>query len=157
MENKKLKRLIEEATLDNSWREKFQFQLDNEETEDFLFELSLRIVMRLEELGWTKSKLAEELNVTKQYVSKLLRSRENLSITTIFKIQNVLGMKLIEIPKQNKNKERLQITIQLQPETKVRETNTINLNSIKYSNHKQFNNSKWLKEENLKSKSHFPC
>ncbi|WP_053004290.1 helix-turn-helix transcriptional regulator [Flavobacterium sp. ABG] len=110
MENKKLKQLIEETTFDNSWKEKFQFQLDNEESEDFLFELSLRIIMRLEELGWKKSKLADELNVSKQYVSKLLRSRENLSITTIFKIQKVLGIKLIEIPELSPKKHVVTIT-----------------------------------------------
>ncbi|WP_276380717.1 helix-turn-helix transcriptional regulator [Flavobacterium sp. H4147] len=151
MENNKiLKQLIEESTSEHSWKEEFQLQLENEESEDFFFELSLRIITRLEELGWKKSKLAEELGVTKQYVSKLLRSKQNLGLETIFKIQKVLGVKLIEIPELNpKKQEKAQITIKLESKRQTLGSNNIYVEKITYPNQKQLN-SKWLHEVNSK-------
>lgn len=151
--NKKIQQLVEKSTSDNSWKENFQLQFENEESEDFAFELSLKIIERLDELGWKKSKLAEELGVSKQYISKLLRAKQNLGLSTIFKIQNVLRIKLIEIPKVNHKKhEKAQITIKLQPKT-LGYTNVYSANKINYSNQKQFI-SKWQKEEKLKSQCH---
>lgn len=113
MENDKtFKQLIKESTFDNSWKEEFQFQSENEEAEDLYFEISLRIIERLEELGWKKSDLAEKLGVSNQYISKILKTIQNPSITTIIKIQNALKIKLIAIPNQQpKTQSKNQITV----------------------------------------------
>jgi len=113
MENDKtFKQLIKESTFDNSWKEEFQFQSENEEAEDLYFEISLRIIERLEELGWKKSDLAEKLGVSNQYISKILKTIQNPSITTIIKIQNALEIKLIGIPNQQpKTQSKNQITV----------------------------------------------
>ena len=154
--NKRLRQLIEKSTFDNSWKEDFQLQLENEELDDFNFELSLRIIERLEELGWKKSKLAQELGVSKQYVSKILKTKQTPNIPTVFKIQKLLGIKLIGIPGQNpKTQHKTQITIKFQDQAQTLIKNsTSNLNKIIYPNQKQLN-SKWLEER--KSKSPFHC
>ncbi|MBJ2125398.1 helix-turn-helix transcriptional regulator [Flavobacterium sp. IB48] len=145
MENKKLKQLIEEATFNNTWKEKFQFQLDNEESEDFLFEISLRIIERLEELGWKKSKLAEELGVSKQYVSKLLRSKQNLSIETIFKIQRVIGRKLIEVAESSPK--NYSVTFKWSANQQPIVATPIYANNYNFQKH---STPKWLNVENSK-------
>lgn len=40
---------------------------------------------RMEELGMTQRVLAEKMNCTQQYVSKVLKGRENLSLETLCK------------------------------------------------------------------------
>ena len=49
---------------------------------------------RMEELGMTQRALAEKMNCTQQYVSKVLKGRENLSLETLCKIENALGIKI---------------------------------------------------------------
>ncbi len=65
--------------------------------------------------GMTQKKLAEEMGVTPQYVNKIVKGQENLSLQTISKIESVLGIDLINIPKAEKTqkveykKARLQV------------------------------------------------
>ncbi|MCS2532072.1 MULTISPECIES: helix-turn-helix domain-containing protein [Bacteroidales] len=51
---------------------------------------------RMEELGMTQRALAEKMNCTQQYVSKVLKGRENLSLETLCKIENALGIKILQ-------------------------------------------------------------
>lgn len=51
---------------------------------------------RMEELGMTQRVLAEKMNCTQQYVSKVLKGRENLSLETLCKIENELGIKILQ-------------------------------------------------------------
>lgn len=51
---------------------------------------------RMEELGMTQRALAEKMNCTQQYVSKVLKGRENLSLETLCKIENALDIKILQ-------------------------------------------------------------
>ena len=51
---------------------------------------------RMEELGMTQRVLAEKMNCTQQYVSKVLKGRENLSLETLCKIENALCIKILQ-------------------------------------------------------------
>ena len=51
---------------------------------------------RMEELGMTQRALAEKLNCTQPYVSKVLKGRENLSLETLCKIENALGIRILQ-------------------------------------------------------------
>ena len=51
---------------------------------------------RMEELGMTQRALAEKMSCTQQYVSKVLKGRENLSLETLCKIENALGIKILQ-------------------------------------------------------------
>ncbi len=48
--------------------------------------------------GMTQVKLAELMGVTPQYINKVVKGQENLTLETIFKIEEVLGITLIEVP-----------------------------------------------------------
>ena len=52
---------------------------------------------RMEELGMTQRVLAEKMNCTQQYVSKVLKGRENSSLETLSKIENALGIKILQV------------------------------------------------------------
>ncbi len=42
--------------------------------------------------------LADRIDVSPQYINKIVKGKENLSLVTICKIERVLGVTLIEIP-----------------------------------------------------------
>lgn len=46
----------------------------------------------------TKSKLAAELGVSPQYISKVLKGKENLTLETIYKLSKALKVELISFP-----------------------------------------------------------
>lgn len=50
---------------------------------------------RMAELGLTQRTLAKKMNCTQQYVSKVLKGRENLSLETMCKIENALDIKIL--------------------------------------------------------------
>ena len=47
------------------------------------------------ELGLTQRTLAKKMNCTQQYVSKVLKGRENLSLETMCKIEDALDIKVL--------------------------------------------------------------
>ncbi len=55
-----------------------------------------RIIERLNELGWSRQKLADELNISKQVMSKLLNGEKN---TTILEIRNIADKLNVSIDK----------------------------------------------------------
>ena len=57
--------------------------------------IAFRILDKLDEMGWTQKKLALELNVSPQYISKLVKGNENLTLETISRIQYLLDIPLL--------------------------------------------------------------
>ena len=45
--------------------------------------------------GLTQQMLAEKMNCTQQYISKVLKGKKNMSLETICKIENALGIEII--------------------------------------------------------------
>lgn len=56
---------------------------------------------RMSELGMTQRMLAERMNCTQQYVSKVLKGHKNMSLETICKIENALDIKIIKSSDKN--------------------------------------------------------
>ena len=50
----------------------------------------------MEELEINQKQLAEKMNCSRQYISKVLKGRENLSLETLAKIENALGISIIK-------------------------------------------------------------
>ena len=48
------------------------------------------------ELGLTQQMLAEKMNCTQQYISKVLKGKKNMSLETICEIENELGIEIIK-------------------------------------------------------------
>ncbi len=57
--------------------------------------IAMKMLDRMEELGLTQKMLAERMGCSQQYVSKVLRGRENLSLETLCKIENSLNLQII--------------------------------------------------------------
>ena len=51
---------------------------------------------RMKKLGMTQKILAEKMNCTQQYISKILKGHENLSLEVISKIENALDIHFLQ-------------------------------------------------------------
>ena len=51
---------------------------------------------RMSELGLTQKMLAGKMGCTQQYISKVLKGKKNMSLETICKIENALGIEIIK-------------------------------------------------------------
>ena len=51
---------------------------------------------RMAELGLTQRMLAEKMDCSQQYVSNVLKGEKNMSLETICKIENALGIDIIK-------------------------------------------------------------
>lgn len=51
---------------------------------------------RMKELGMTQKILAKKMNCTQQYISKILKGHENLSLEVISKIENALDIHFLQ-------------------------------------------------------------
>lgn len=80
----------------SSWREEAKERQANKEWLRYSQMIAMKMLDRMEELGLTQKKLAERLGCSQQYVSKMLRGRENLSLETLCKIENALDLQIIQ-------------------------------------------------------------
>ena len=51
---------------------------------------------RMAELGLTQRMLAEKMECSQQYISNVLKGEKNMSLETICKIENALGIEIIQ-------------------------------------------------------------
>ncbi|MEG1616155.1 MAG: helix-turn-helix transcriptional regulator [Bacteroidales bacterium] len=79
----------------SKWREEAEFRRQNREWLRYSQMIAIRMHDRMDELGLTQKKLAEMMDCSQQYISKILKGKENLSLETLSKIESVLGIKII--------------------------------------------------------------
>ena len=81
----------------SKWLESAKWDIENEEWLDLSFEIALRVYSCLSELGKTQRWLADELDCSPQYVGKILKGKENLTLQTIIKLEKALNIHLITL------------------------------------------------------------
>ncbi|MDP1814107.1 MAG: helix-turn-helix transcriptional regulator [Leadbetterella sp.] len=54
--------------------------------------IALKVLAKLDELNWSQKKLAKALNVSPQQVSKIVSGKENSTVKTLTKLEEVLGV-----------------------------------------------------------------
>jgi transcriptional regulator with XRE-family HTH domain len=60
--------------------------------------IAVKVLSAIRNQAVTQKELAEAIGVTPQYINKVLKGRENLSLATISKIERSLSISLISIP-----------------------------------------------------------
>ena len=60
-------------------------------------QIALSVLYYLEQNNMTKKELADRMGVTPTYIGKLLKVKENLSLETISKIENAMGVELMDV------------------------------------------------------------
>ena len=90
---------------DNTWVDEFELEEKNRFWLDKSFNIAIQILSKLRSnkkqdlKPSTKKELAKSMGVTPQYVNKLVKGSENLTLETICKIENILEFDILK-PKQ---------------------------------------------------------
>ncbi|MFO7864327.1 MAG: helix-turn-helix transcriptional regulator [Salinivirgaceae bacterium] len=86
----------------SGWLEDAKWRSENRDWLDKSFKLAVKILREIRRQkplnGMTQRKLAEEMGVSPQYINKIVKGKENLTLETISKIEAVLGVSLFEVP-----------------------------------------------------------
>lgn len=77
------------------WREKAVWRKENKSWLRYSQLVAMRMLDQMANEGLTQKALAERLGCSQQYVSKILKGQENLSIETICKIEEALALELL--------------------------------------------------------------
>lgn len=78
------------------WREEAEWRRANWGWLRYSQYIAIRMLARMDELHITQSALAETMNCSQQYISKILKGQENLSLESIWKIESVLEIDLVK-------------------------------------------------------------
>jgi ribosome-binding protein aMBF1 (putative translation factor) len=78
------------------WKEAAQARRANKEWLRYSQKIAMRMLDKMEELDITQKQLAERMGCSQQYVSKILKGCENLSLETLSKIENALNITVMQ-------------------------------------------------------------
>ena len=73
--------------------------------------IALKVLMKLDDLGMKQRELAELMQVSPQQISKIVSGKENLTIETQIKLQNILNIPILASFYENQGAE----SISMQP------------------------------------------
>ena len=77
-----------------------KFRIENKKWLSYSSNIALRVLAALEENEhMIKETLAQMIGVSPEYMNKILKGRENLSLETIVKLSEALNIELITFPK----------------------------------------------------------
>jgi transcriptional regulator with XRE-family HTH domain len=87
--------MLEKLEVKTNWREQAQWRRENRRWLRYSGYIASSVQSRLEELCLNQKELAEKMGCSPQYVSKLLKGSENLTLDTISKLEECLDLDLI--------------------------------------------------------------
>lgn len=70
--------------------------------------IALKVLLKLDELGWTQKDLASKMSVSPQQVNKIVSGKENLTIGTQIQLQDILGIPILASYYENQSKEMVE-------------------------------------------------
>ena len=98
-------KLKQSSKQDTTWIEKAKYRQANEAWLDISFAIAVKVISKLkenkklEQSPKNQKELAIALDCSPQYINKLLKGSENLQLETITKLEAILQVRLIEVPK----------------------------------------------------------
>jgi ribosome-binding protein aMBF1 (putative translation factor) len=87
--------VLEKHEVKTDWREKAEWRRENRRWLRYSGFIALMVMNRLDELKLSQRELAEKMSCSPQYVSKLLKGSENLTLDTISKLEECLDLDLV--------------------------------------------------------------
>lgn len=58
-------------------------------------QIAIKVLMKLDLLGWSQKTLAEKMKVSPQQINKIVSGKENLTLETQIKLQNILDIPVL--------------------------------------------------------------
>jgi len=65
-------------------------------------QIAIKVLKKLDELGWSQKELAKKMEVTPQQITKIVSGKENMTIETQIKLQNILNIPVLASYYENK-------------------------------------------------------
>ena len=84
-----------QSTTPSRWREKAEWRLQNKSWLRHSQHIAMLMLDKMEKMNLTQKQLAEMMGCSQQYVSKVLKGEENLSLETMAKIEVCLNICII--------------------------------------------------------------
>ena len=81
----------------SKWREEAKYRVENRAWLKYSQMIAMRVLDEMENKGLTQKEFAQRVGCSQQYISRILKGKENLSIETISKIEAALGVSILEI------------------------------------------------------------
>ena len=78
------------------WREDAQWRRDNEFWLQYSRYITIQVLRSMDEQSVTQVELAKRMGCTQQYVSNLLKGSSNMTLETIARLENALGIDLVK-------------------------------------------------------------
>ena len=79
----------------SKWREEAEWRRDNWSWLRHSQKIAVKVLLQMKQEGLTQKALAERMGCSQQYVSKILKGKENMSLDTQSKLEDALGISLI--------------------------------------------------------------
>ena len=96
MKKKKLEFLeAHQSETPSKWREEAEWRRENWPWLRHSQKIAVKVLLQMKQEGLTQKLLAERMNCTQQYVSKILKGKENMSLDTLSRLEDALGISLI--------------------------------------------------------------
>ena len=86
-----------QASTPSKWRENAEWRITNKPWLRYSQHIAMMMLDKMEELGITQKRLSELMGCSQQYVSKVLKGQENLSLETLSKIERCLQIRILGI------------------------------------------------------------
>ncbi len=80
----------------SKWRENAEWRMANKSWLRYSQRIAMMMLDKMEEMGLTQKVVAQRMGCSQQYISRVLKGTENLSIETISKIEDALGLQILE-------------------------------------------------------------
>ena len=77
------------------WRKEAEWRRENWSWLRHSQKIAVKVLLQMKQTGLTQKALAERMNCTQQYVSKILRGNVNMSLDTLTKLEDALDINLI--------------------------------------------------------------
>lgn len=79
----------------SSWREDAEWRRNNWPWLRHSMKIAAKVLLEMKQQGITQKALAERMNCSQQYVSKIVKGQVNMSLETISKLEEALNICLI--------------------------------------------------------------
>lgn len=86
-----------QSSTPSKWRENAEWRLANKSWLRYSQQIAMMMLDKMDELNMTQKKLAELMGCSQQYVSKVLKGQENLSLETLSKIERCLNIQILSV------------------------------------------------------------
>ncbi len=84
------------STTPSKWKDNAEWRMANKAWLRYSQHIAMMMLDKMEEMGLTQKAVAEKMGCSQQYISRVLKGTENLSIETISNIESALDLHILQ-------------------------------------------------------------